>query len=272
MKRLWSMGLSALMLATSIINAHAVEIIAHRGASHDAPENTVSAFRLGWEQQADGVDLDIYLSKDGQVVVMHDKTTKRTAGLDKKLVAQNLEELRRLDAGSWKSPAFAGEKIPTLDEAIATMPADENRRLVIEIKCGPEVLPALKTTLERSGKPVKQFLIIGFSHDTMKAAKQALPQYEMYWLSEFKAVNGTKPTIEELIRDAKAIGVEGLNLKGKELLGTDYIQKVKAAGLKCYTWTVDSPVDAKQLAVNGIDGITTNRPLWLRQQLAASGK
>src|SRR5204863_3482831 len=92
-----------------------VEIVAHRGSSEEAPENTLAAFRLGYEQ-ADACELDIHLSKDGHVVVLHDANTKRTAGLDKPVAEQTLAELRTLDAGKSKGGKFSNEKIPLLSE------------------------------------------------------------------------------------------------------------------------------------------------------------
>src|SRR4051812_564859 len=156
--------LSLLSMAL-VTTAQSIEIIGHRGASYDAPENTVASFKLGWEQQADADELDIYLSKDGQVVVMHDASTKRTAGLDRKIVDQTLEELKTLDAGSWKGPQWKGEKIPTLAEALATMP--EGKRFFIEIKTGPEILPALEKVLKESGKKPEQLVIIGFGYEAV---------------------------------------------------------------------------------------------------------
>jgi glycerophosphoryl diester phosphodiesterase len=262
--------LSALLLTAFVPNIHAAEIVAHRGASHDFPENTLSSIKMGWEQQADVVEFDVYLTKDGQIVLMHDATTKRTGGVDLKVADQTLEELRLLDVGRWKDARFAGERIPTLDEVLATIPADPSKRLFIEIKCGPEIIPALKASLERSGKPASQCALIGGSYPTMRAIKQALPQYEMYWVERFKQDKETKvwsPTADELIRQAKEAGFQGLDLKDQDPLDAEFIRQVKAAGLKCYVWTVDSPEKARQLVANGIDGVTTNRALWLRQQL-----
>src|SRR5688572_19130995 len=95
-----------------------VEFIGHRGASFDAPENTVAAIKLAWEQKADGAEFDVYLTKDGKVAVIHDATTKRTAGADLKVAGSTLTELRALDVGRWKGEKFTGEKIPTLDEML----------------------------------------------------------------------------------------------------------------------------------------------------------
>ena len=82
------------------LDTFAVEIIAHRGASHDAPENTLAAVSLGWKRNADAVEVDVYLSKDNQVVVIHDKNTKRTTGHDGLVREMNWAQLRKLDAGS----------------------------------------------------------------------------------------------------------------------------------------------------------------------------
>lgn len=264
-------GLTASLLLTTLptaANAAEAEIIAHRGASYDAPENTLSSIRLGWKQNADAVEIDIYLTKDGKIVLSHDPNTKRTTGVDKPVVEQTLDEIRQLDAGRWKDARFAGEKIPTLDEVIETIPS--GKKLVIEVKCGPEVIPALKESLARSGKPSKSFLIIGFSHSTMVEIKKALPEIEAYWLSSFRADETTgvlHPTVDELIREAKVAKVEGINLSYKGPIDATFVKKVKDAGLKCYVWTVDSPDEARRLIAAGVDGITTNRPAWLREQV-----
>src|SRR5262245_58707114 len=98
------------------------EIIAHRGSSFSAPENTLAAVRLGWRQGADAAEGDFRLTADGQIVCVHDKTFKRTAGIDHPVAEMTLAEIERLDAGSWKSPEFAGERVPTLDQLLATVP------------------------------------------------------------------------------------------------------------------------------------------------------
>jgi glycerophosphoryl diester phosphodiesterase len=248
---------------------HALEIIAHRGGAHDAPENTLASFRLGWEQKADADELDIYLTKDGQVVVIHDATTKRTTGVEKKVAESALEDLRALDAGSYKGTQWAGEKIPTLAEALATIP--DGKRMFIEIKCGVEVLPVLERVLKESGKKTEQLVIIGFNYDTMKQARKAFPQAPIYWIASYKEdkTTGKLPEIQDLIAQAKAAGLDGLDLHYKFPIDADFVAKVRAAGLKLYTWTVDDPVVAKKLIEAGVDGLTTDRPGWLREQLQA---
>ena len=127
-----------------------VEIIAHRGASYDAPENTLEAVRLAWSQKADAVEVDVFLSKDGEVVLHHDATTKKLSGVDRKVVDQSYAELRQLDVGAWKGDQWYGVRIPKLDDVLATIP--EGKRIFIEVKCGPEIIPALAKSFRQSGK------------------------------------------------------------------------------------------------------------------------
>src|SRR5438552_9814499 len=115
-----------------------MEIIAHRGASHDAPENTLASVNLAWRQHADAVEIDVQFSKDGKLVVIHDNSTRRTGRVNKKVSEQTLSELRRLDVGRWRGRTWSGQRIPTLDEVLATVP--HGKRLYVELKCGPDGL------------------------------------------------------------------------------------------------------------------------------------
>src|SRR5256885_16112584 len=107
-----------------------MEIIAHRGASHDAPENTLAAVQLAWQQNADAVEVDVRMSKDGQLVVIHDDNTRRTGKAARKVSDQTLAELRWLDVGGWKGRQWSGERSTTLEEVMAAVP--HRRRLFVE--------------------------------------------------------------------------------------------------------------------------------------------
>lgn len=245
----------------------AAEIIAHRGASHDAPENTLAAFRLGWEQGADAVELDIHLSKDGQIVAIHDATTKKNIGVDRPVAEQTLDELRTLDAGAWKGAQWLGEKLPTLAEALATIP--DGKRIFIEIKCGAEVLPELERVVQASGKKSAQLAIIAFDYEVATQAKERLSGLPVYLLAAFKAdkKTGAMPELPTLIAKAKAARLDGLDLDYKFPIDAAFVAKVKDAGLGFYVWTVNDPAVARRLVGAGVDGITTDRPAWLREQL-----
>lgn len=248
--------------------ASQMEIVAHRGASFDAPENTMAAFNLGWAQNADAVELDIMLSKDGKIIVIHDKDTKRLAGVDRPVVEQTLAELRSLDVGRWKDAKFIGEKPPLLSEVLATIP--DGKRLFIEVKCGAEIVPELVREIKEAGKKPEQTAVIGFSADAMAAVKKALPHLEVYWIVGIKPDPKTdkKPlTVDELIATAKRIKADGLDLSAHDTIDKRFGDKVTAAGLKLAVWTVDDPAVARAMQAAGVQSLTTNRPGWMREQL-----
>ena len=234
--------------------------IAHRGASHLAPENTVASANLAWELGADAVEVDIYLSKDNRVMVIHDKDTKRTCSGKKNLSIKDNPSmlLRDLDAGIWKGEEFKGEKIPFLKEIIETVP--EGKKLVVEIKCGSEVLPALKRSVEKSGKQ-EQIVFISFGWDTILDTKNEFPNNKCYWLSAIK------PGLKKKIKQAEQNGLDGVNLRNT-IIDEDVVALAKASNLEVLTWTVDDPVEAKRLTEIGVTGITTNRPKWLKDEMA----
>ncbi|HXJ55652.1 MAG TPA: glycerophosphodiester phosphodiesterase [Verrucomicrobiae bacterium] len=243
------------------------DLIAHRGASFDAPENTLASIQLAWKQQADAVEIDVQFTKDGQLVVIHDDNTHRTAGLRKKVAAQTLAELQTLDVGRWKHPRWTGERIATLREAFAAIPA--GKRLFVEIKCGPECIPRFLEDYRQSKLKPEQVVPIGFSLETMRRLKQALPELEVYWAVEFKrTLQGWSPAAKRLIEQVKAAGLQGLDVSGRGPVNASFTREVHAAGLKLYIWTVDSPALARKLRDAGVDGLTTNKPGWLREQLA----
>ncbi|HSV99755.1 MAG TPA: glycerophosphodiester phosphodiesterase [Sedimentisphaerales bacterium] len=237
-----------------------VEVIAHRGASHLAPENTLASVRLAWELGADVVEVDVRLTKDGRIMAIHDPTTLRTSGTDLKIADTHSTDLRELDGGSHKHADFAGEPIPFLEEVLDTVPT--GRRLFIEVKTGPEILPILNTTITRSGKR-SQVAIIGFDLPTMKAAKETMPDVPAHWLCdrEVWASSG-----DSLAKTAKAHGLDGMNIHWSGVTWR-FARAVRKAGLRLYAWTVDRRADADRLRDLGVDGITTNRPGWLKKRI-----
>jgi glycerophosphoryl diester phosphodiesterase len=254
--------------ASSDDHASATEIVAHRGESADAPENTLAAFRLAWERKVPAIELDVHLTKDDRLIVCHDPDTKRTTGTSMLIAKSTLAELRTLDAGRWKGERWTGEKLPTLEEALATIP--DGARCFIEVKVGPEAVPALVRAIEESGKCPEQLAIIAFNAKTIAESKRKLPQFEAYWLSSFrqdKATGAWSPTVDELIQQAKAINADGLDLSHQGPIDREFVQRVKAAKLKFFVWTVDDTIVARKFADLGVDGITTNRGAVLMQQL-----
>jgi glycerophosphoryl diester phosphodiesterase len=241
------------------LNAQNTMFIAHRGASYDAPENTMAAVKLAWAKNADAVEIDVHISKDKRIMVIHDKDTRRTSG--EKLVVKNTNssELRKVDVGGFKSKNFVGEKIPFLIEVIETIPS--GKQLFIEVKCGTEILPCLKEIINNCGKK-EQIVIIGFNFKLVEKVKNLLPDVLCYWL-HFNVMGSYDL---KWIEKAKHAGLDGLNFRFKGIT-PEFTNAVHKAGLKMYTWTVDDPREAKRLIGLGIDGIITNRPEWLKNSL-----
>jgi len=242
-------------------------IIAHRGASHDAPENTLAAVRLAWEQDADGVEVDIQLSRDGHIVVFHDEDTRRFDVKDRKVKDLTLDELRRLDVGSHKGEKWQGERIPLLNDVLSHIPP--GKILLIEIKCGPEIIPALQRDISNCSLAAEQVLFIGFHRETMRAVKSHLPAYRALRLYEFyrDPIKGWCPKAEAMIAEVREDGLNGLDVSHGPAIDWQFVGKVNEAGLPLYVWTVNDRQEANTLQNLGVAGITTDRPLWLRQGL-----
>jgi glycerophosphoryl diester phosphodiesterase len=249
---------------------YGVEIIAHRGASAHAPENTLAAVNLAWQIGADAVEVDVYLSSDGHIVVMHDDTTKRTGGRDWKISERTLAELRTLDVGSWKGPTWAGEKIPTLAEVLATIPS--GKRLFIEIKCGPDIAAPLAEVLAEAGRPAAETVVIAFKLPVAEAVKRRLPGMRVYWLystspKKDKETGRLVDHPEELLEVCRRAGLDGLDLGYESQLTPEFVARIRDLGLGLYVWTVNKPDVAQRLHALGVDGITTDDPRLIREHL-----
>ena len=248
-----------LILLTMQLTSQSPFIIAHRGASYDAPENTMASVRLAWERNADAVEIDVHHTKDNKIMVIHDRDTRRTAGTRLVVIESLAGDLRNLEVGSFKDPRFAGERIPFLEEIIETIP--DGKILFIEVKSDASILPYLSEIIKTSPKK-DRLVVIGFDFDVVAGIKQRIPEVPAYWLHN-SLVGGYK---EEFIRQAKQADLDGLNFHYRGIT-TEYVREVHKAGMKMFTWTVDDVDEARRLIGAGIDGITTNRPGWLKEQL-----
>lgn len=259
---------SMLTIIGSLAAAEKVpEMIAHRGASWDAPENTLASIELAWKQGADGAEFDVVLSRDGKIVLSHDHDLKRIAKFDKKVVDLDLAELEKIDVGSWKDSQFRNERMPTLAQVLAMVP--EGRQVFIEVKCGPEIVPELKRVLTESKLQSNQTCIISFSKEVVAAAKEALPDRPGYWIHGLTSRDSPKaiPT-EKLIQIAKEIKADGLDLSAQpDIVTEEMVKQIRDAGLKLYVWTVNDISVALKMKEIGVDGITTDRPEWLRDRI-----
>lgn len=235
-------------------------ILAHRGASAQAPENTLAAFRLAAEAGADGIELDVHLSQDGEIVVIHDEQVDRTTNGHGWVHAMTLAELKALDAGSWFSPRFSGERIPTLAEVLeAVGPAVQ--LINIELKSGRVLYPGLETrvieTLRRFGL-LQRCILSSFNHFSLRLVKQIEPRARTGVLY-----------VEGLVDPwvyARHVPADAIHPPHYAVF-PELVTGAHAAGLAVNTWTVDAPDDVRRVVACGVDAVITNDPAAVRRLL-----
>ena len=235
-------------------------IVAHRGASGDAPENTLASFELAWRQGADAIEGDFRLTKDGAIVCIHDADTARVSDQSLIVIESTLQQLKRVDIGSYRGEQFAGERIPTLDEVIATIP--DGKKILIEIKCETEIVATLINQLQQSKLTAEQVVIIAFDARVIRACKDLAPQYEANWLNDFEQ----DFDIEKIIPILIEIEAEGLSSNNEST--KDLADAVLELGLAYHAgWAIDN-IDLVQKMIDwGASSITTNNPYQLKKNL-----
>jgi glycerophosphoryl diester phosphodiesterase len=245
-------------------------IVAHRGSSRDAPENTIPAFELAWKQGADAIEGDFHLTRDGQIVCIHDANTKKVSNANIAVSQSTLAELRELDVGVRKGQAFKGTRIPTIAEVFLTIPAQKT--IYIEVKCGVEIIPALLKELDKSELTEEQVVIISFNDKVLQELKAKAPQYRTSWLCEFnKQKTGTiRPSVDTVLNTLKRIRADGLSSNAD--VTESIIETVRNQGYLWHVWTVDDPDTAKRMKALGAKSITTNVPKVIKEHLVLRGE
>ncbi|MCA9230230.1 MAG: glycerophosphodiester phosphodiesterase, partial [Planctomycetales bacterium] len=216
-----------------------------------------------------GVEGDFYLSADGKIVCIHDKDTERVAGVKHVVVETAFAELRKLDVGAWKGDRWRGERIPTLEEVLETVPA--GKKVFIELKVGPEIVLPLQRELAASSLSPEQIVIIAFNKETVAACEKLMPHLRSHWLTSYKEQDdgAWQPSAIEVATTVKHLGADGLGSKAfLEFVDKAFIDQFRAAGGdEFHVWTVNEIDVAKQYQQFGAWSITTDRPGWLRRQL-----
>jgi glycerophosphoryl diester phosphodiesterase len=247
-------------------------IVAHRGASYDAPENTLAAFRLAFEQGADAIEGDFHATADGHLVCVHDATTGRCGDRDLRVNDTTLAELRGVDVGGWKDGRFAGERMPTLAEVLAIVPA--GRAAFLEIKDAPAVVPALAEAVRRSAVSLTRLRVISVDAAVIRQVRDALPGVATSWLVEYTrddAHGPWTPDAETVLGRLADSGADGLGTEAlPQVVTPAFVRSLRDAKAGLHVWTVDTPDAAETFARLGVDSITTNRPALIRQHLCAA--
>ena len=254
------------ILFLALASASAVDIVAHRGASADAPENTVPAFQLAWERGADVIEGDFFMTSDNVIVCFHDKTTKRIGGGELKVSSTPYQQLQPLDVGAWKGPQWKGTRIPTLTEVLATLPADKGR-MFIEIKDGVRIVKPLAEQLNKADIAKSRLSIICFNQAVIAACKKAMPEVDAIWVVSQKSYK--KMGMASVIKTAKLLGADGVDVQASQAITPEFGKALRENGLQYHCWTVNEVPLARHMVEMGVDSITTDRPGFLRQALQA---
>ncbi|HOC25259.1 MAG TPA: glycerophosphodiester phosphodiesterase family protein, partial [bacterium] len=239
-----------MLLSSSALLRAGTEIIAHRGASGLAPENTLASFARAVEIGADWFELDVWLSKDDSLMLMHDESVARTTGAGGTIPTMTYDQLRSLDAGSWFSPLFAGEKIPTLAEALdLALRASYRVGVVIEIKSNaPTVVDKVVAAVQQRGMQ-RRVIISSFNSSHISKSKQLDPSIPVQLFGSITLAQ---------IRQVDGIGGEWVGTSGA--ITAALLDSVHARGMKMNKWTINSASEMLTLIKQGVDAITTNFP------------
>ena len=241
-------------------------LIAHRGESLEAPENTVPAFSLA-VTRGFGFECDLRLSKDGRIFTCHDADLSRVTGGANTNLCEDLtwEELSALDVGNWGKWAgsqFAGSRPALLEEVLEF--ARGGREIYLEIKSGPHIVPVLKATVAtvETATPAN-IVFLSFSTETCKAVKELMPEYRVYWLTDGTTGSGAAEAaipVESLLETLSACGADGLSVRATpQTVTAERVQALKAAGYSVHVWTLDTLDETLRAFEAGADSVTSNQ-------------
>jgi glycerophosphoryl diester phosphodiesterase len=234
-------------------------IFGHRGASAYAPMNTLPAFELAVVQNADGVELDVHLSKDKHLIVLHDFTVDHTTNAKGFARDMTLAELKALDAGSWKSDQYAGVQIPTLDEVFKAV--GHKLYINVEIKSETEatdgVEQAIADCLQRNNMQ-ERVIISSFNPLALKRFREIMPDVPIGYLY--------MPDYQPFAEVMQALPHEARH-PHHPMIDRAYMDWAKTNGYRVNTWTVNDPARAVELRDLGVDAIITDTPDVMREAL-----
>lgn len=233
------------------------KILAHRGFSAAAPENTLAAFKAAIEAGADGFELDVHMTKDGELVVIHDEMVDRTTNGKGWVKDLTLSDIKVLDAGSWFSPQFAQEKVPTLGEVLELV-GDTDHIVNVELKNYPIAYPGLEE------KVIKEVEKMGMENRVILSSFNHLSVYRLHQLhpSLKLGILYDKP-ISEPWAYAKGLGASAIH-PHHSLVTEEIVTGAHDYGIQVRPYTVDHEDEARNLVAVGVDAIVTNVPDRLR--------
>lgn len=236
-------------------------IIAHRGASAVAPENTIIAFKKAVELHANAIELDLRQTKDGQLVVLHDATVNRTTNGRGNIANMTLSEVKELDAGGWFDTRFKNERVPTLHEVIEIL--DTATILIIEIKEGNETYPGIEEQvldIVKTNRLEGQVILKSFDQKVLSRIKKKAPQIRLLYVYVF-TIPWLCVTVDRGVStgDLFDLNVDYLQ-PHKIFISRSFVNRAQERGFKVIAWGVEDEGTMKKMIDLGVDGIETGFP------------
>lgn len=232
-----------------------VLIIAHRGASAEAPENTAAAIRRALALGADMVELDVQLTKDRRLVIFHDARLERTTTGRGPLAQRTYRDIARLDCGSWFFPRFAGERILLVSQALRLIPPPRQANLELKATSRRAVFVRRLIRSLAWTRTITRVLVSSFDPWLLAQVKARQPRIATALLCHRQP--------DRTLRQAVRIRCAAFH-PHTSLINPSLIARAHAAGLRVHAWTVDRPPEARRLVRMGVDGLFTNVPARIR--------
>jgi glycerophosphoryl diester phosphodiesterase len=235
-----------------------MQLIAHRGASGLAPENTLASFRLALEQGAEAVEFDVHQAADKELVVIHDESLRRTAGRPEQIRDLSWQELCRFDVGCWFDRRFLGERIPQLGEVMDLV--GKKVEVHLEIKRGSSYYSGIEgrvVELLRRRRSLKACVVSSFDHQALRAVRALEPKARLGYLL------GDTP-LDAAWEEIKELSAESLHLSLRQL-NAARVAGAHRRRLRVLVYTVNDAAEARRLMKMGVDGVFTNFPRLLEK-------
>jgi glycerophosphoryl diester phosphodiesterase len=235
-------------------------VIAHRGFSWVAPENTLASYGLALDAGAQLFECDVWLSADGVPVVFHDENLERITGVAGRVSDTLLDDLRKLDAGKWKDASFSEERIPTLAELLEWVQSHSKPSnalgLVIEIKQDGMAAAALEA-IRMTGTSLDTITILGFDVTHLEDLVGLEPRLRCIGLQD--DVPGSESARGAILEKATSVGLRGVGTS-VEQFDPEFVAQAHSMGLPIYVWTANEPDDMRKLFDGGVDALISDRP------------
>lgn len=230
-----------------------VQITAHRGSSKEAPENTLEALMAAAEELADFAEIDVQLTKDGAIVLMHDANTKRTTGVSGSIGQMTLEQVQALDAGSWFSKEFAGTRIPTLEQVLDYCKGRLNLNIEVKNVGKNSELPQKVVEMVKEYDFEEQCVLTSTSLGYLRQIKELAPELKTGYI--LSAAYGNYFEDE---------AVDFISIRSN-FINESMIEAAHGAGKAVHGWTVNSKSEMERMRILGVDNVITDKPLLARE-------